>query len=88
MKVMCPTLGGVCSFPSCLVATDVPYVLKLESRPHAPCWPGQVLYFMAPSFPDKQRWVAVLESVAAGGRGFREKAEADAVSITGKKSLL
>uniref|UniRef100_A0A3B3QXA9 Citron rho-interacting serine/threonine kinase n=1 Tax=Paramormyrops kingsleyae TaxID=1676925 RepID=A0A3B3QXA9_9TELE len=61
--------------------SDVPYVLKLESRPHAPCWSGQVLYFMAPSFPDKQRWVAVLESVAAGGRGFREKAEADAVSI-------
>uniref|UniRef100_A0AAZ3QKG0 Citron Rho-interacting kinase-like n=1 Tax=Oncorhynchus tshawytscha TaxID=74940 RepID=A0AAZ3QKG0_ONCTS len=29
-------------------------------------------------FPDKQRWVAVLESVVAGGRASREKAEADA----------
>lgn len=35
---------------------------------------------MAPSFPDKQRWVAVLESVVAGSRGSREKTEADAVS--------
>lgn len=38
---------------------------------------------MAPSFPDKQRWVAVMESVVAGGRASREKAEADAVSISG-----
>uniref|UniRef100_A0A4W6G7D7 Citron rho-interacting serine/threonine kinase n=1 Tax=Lates calcarifer TaxID=8187 RepID=A0A4W6G7D7_LATCA len=58
--------------------SDVPYVLKLESRCHAPCWPGQSVYFMAPSFPDKQRWVAVMESVVAGGRASREKAEADA----------
>uniref|UniRef100_A0A8C2X2G1 Citron rho-interacting serine/threonine kinase n=1 Tax=Cyclopterus lumpus TaxID=8103 RepID=A0A8C2X2G1_CYCLU len=58
--------------------SDVPYVLKLESRCHAPCWPGQLIYFMAPSFPDKQRWVAVMESVVAGGRASREKAEADA----------
>lgn len=38
---------------------------------------------MAPSFPDKQRWVAVMESVVAAGRASREKAEADAVSIAG-----
>lgn len=36
---------------------------------------------MAPSFPDKQRWVAVLESVVAGSRGSRDKVDADAVSI-------
>uniref|UniRef100_A0A3Q3X2J0 Uncharacterized protein n=1 Tax=Mola mola TaxID=94237 RepID=A0A3Q3X2J0_MOLML len=60
--------------------SDVPYVLKLESRCHAPCWPGQSLYFMAPSFPDKQRWVAVMESVVAAGRASREKAEADALT--------
>lgn len=35
---------------------------------------------MAPSFPDKQRWVAVLESVVAGSRGSKDKVEADAVS--------
>ncbi|KAM7018019.1 citron Rho-interacting kinase isoform 2-T2 [Tautogolabrus adspersus] len=58
--------------------SDVPYVLKLESRCHTPCWPGQAIYFMAPSFPDKQRWVAVMESVVAAGRASREKAEADA----------
>ncbi|XP_029296530.1 citron Rho-interacting kinase isoform X5 [Cottoperca gobio] len=58
--------------------SEVPYVLKLESRCHPPCWPGQSIYFMAPSFPDKQRWVAVMESVVAAGRASREKAEADA----------
>uniref|UniRef100_A0A3Q3E605 Citron rho-interacting serine/threonine kinase b n=1 Tax=Labrus bergylta TaxID=56723 RepID=A0A3Q3E605_9LABR len=64
--------------------SDVPYVLKLEARCHTPCWPGQAIYFMAPSFPDKQRWVAVMESVVAAGRASREKAEADAVSIPEK----
>uniref|UniRef100_A0AAQ5Y5Y3 Citron Rho-interacting kinase n=1 Tax=Amphiprion ocellaris TaxID=80972 RepID=A0AAQ5Y5Y3_AMPOC len=29
-------------------------------------------------FPDKQRWVAVLESVVAGSRGSRDKVDADA----------
>ncbi|KAM7422156.1 hypothetical protein PAMA_010299 [Pampus argenteus] len=58
--------------------SDIPYVLKLESHPHTTCWPGQSLYFMAPSFPDKQRWVAVLESVVAGSRGSKEKVDSDA----------
>ncbi|KYO31721.1 citron Rho-interacting kinase isoform E [Alligator mississippiensis] len=58
--------------------TDVPYVLKLESHPHTTCWPGRTLYLLAPSFPDKQRWVTALESIVAGGRVSREKAEADA----------
>uniref|UniRef100_A0A673X0U4 Citron Rho-interacting kinase n=1 Tax=Salmo trutta TaxID=8032 RepID=A0A673X0U4_SALTR len=58
--------------------SDTPYILKLESHPHTTCWPGQSLYFMAPSFPDKQRWVAVLESVVAGSRGSKDKVEADA----------
>lgn len=60
---------------------DIPYVLKLESHPHTSCWPGQSLYFMAPSFPDKQRWVAVLESVVGSHRGSREKVDGDAVSL-------
>uniref|UniRef100_A0A669C637 non-specific serine/threonine protein kinase n=1 Tax=Oreochromis niloticus TaxID=8128 RepID=A0A669C637_ORENI len=64
--------------------SDIPYVLKLESHPHTTCWPGQSLYFMAPSFPDKQRWVAVLESVVGGSRGSREKVDSDAVSIMPK----
>ncbi|NXN36009.1 CTRO kinase, partial [Rhinoptilus africanus] len=58
--------------------TDVPYILKLESHPHTTCWPGRTLYLLAPSFPDKQRWVTTLESIVAGGRVSREKAEADA----------
>lgn len=68
------------AFFLCL-CVDIPYVLKLESHPHTTCWPGQSLYFMAPSFPDKQRWVAVLESVVGGSRGSREKVDSDAVSI-------
>ncbi|KAI2665092.1 Citron Rho-interacting kinase [Labeo rohita] len=67
--------------------SDIPYVLKLESHPHTTCWPGQSLYFMAPSFPDKQRWVAVLESVVAGSRGSREKSEADAAGVKRQKTL-
>ncbi|KAJ6659159.1 hypothetical protein lerEdw1_019462, partial [Lerista edwardsae] len=58
--------------------TDVPYILKLESHPHTTCWPGRTLYLLAPTFPDKQRWVTALESIVAGGRVSREKAEADA----------
>lgn len=54
----------------------------MESHPHTTCWPGRTLYLLAPSFPDKQRWVTALESVVAGGRVSREKAEADAVSMT------
>ncbi|XP_051777549.1 citron rho-interacting kinase isoform X2 [Erpetoichthys calabaricus] len=60
--------------------TDIPYMLKLESHPHTTCWPGRSLYFLAPSFPDKQRWFTALESVVAGGRTSQEKAEADAAA--------
>ncbi|XP_029916742.1 citron Rho-interacting kinase isoform X3 [Myripristis murdjan] len=76
-EVMVHGAVGASELPN-TAKSDVPYVLKLESHSHTPCWPGQSLYFMAPSFPDKQRWVAVMESVVAGGRASREKAEADA----------
>uniref|UniRef100_A0A673XTN9 Citron rho-interacting serine/threonine kinase n=1 Tax=Salmo trutta TaxID=8032 RepID=A0A673XTN9_SALTR len=79
-EVMVHGAVGASELPN-TAKSDVPYVLKLESHPHTSCWPGQTLYFMAPSFPDKQRWVAVLESVVAGGRASREKAEADAVAM-------
>ncbi|KAL7838208.1 hypothetical protein AOLI_G00266120 [Acnodon oligacanthus] len=68
--------------------SDIPYVLKLESHPHTTCWPGQSLYFMAPSFPDKQRWVAVLESVVAGSRGSRDKSESDAAGVAKRQKNL
>ncbi|XP_038229980.1 citron Rho-interacting kinase isoform X7 [Dermochelys coriacea] len=58
--------------------TDVPYILKVESHPHTTCWPGRTLYLLPSTFPDKQRWVTALESIVAGGRVSREKAEADA----------
>lgn len=74
----------LCCLPNLL---DVPYVLKMESHPHTTCWPGRTLYLLAPSFPDKQRWVTALESVVAGGRVSREKAEADAVSMHAGQSL-
>ncbi|XP_067360962.1 citron Rho-interacting kinase isoform X3 [Channa argus] len=68
--------------------SDIPYVLKLESHPHTTCWPGQSLYFMAPSFPDKQRWVAVLESVVAGSRGSKDKVDADAAGVSKRQKNL
>nr|XP_043879438.1 citron Rho-interacting kinase isoform X2 [Solea senegalensis] len=68
--------------------SDIPYVLKLESHPHTTCWPGQSLYFMAPSFPDKQRWVAVLESVVAGGRGSKDKVDSDAAGVSKRQKNL
>lgn len=37
---------------------------------------------MAQSFPEKQRWVSVIETVVTSGRASREKAEADAVSVS------
>ncbi|XP_048583175.1 citron Rho-interacting kinase isoform X2 [Nematostella vectensis] len=39
--------------------TDLPYILRIESRPK--CWPVQNLYLLAPSFKDKQKWVTALE---------------------------
>ncbi|XP_075870408.1 citron Rho-interacting kinase isoform X2 [Nelusetta ayraudi] len=68
--------------------SDIPYVLKLESHPHTTCWPGQSLYFMAPSFPDKQRWVAVLESVVGASRGSREKVDSDAAGVAKRQKNL
>ncbi|XP_068598486.1 citron rho-interacting kinase [Brachionichthys hirsutus] len=68
--------------------SDIPYVLKLESHPHTTCWPGQSLYFMAPSFPDKQRWVSVLESVVAGSRGSRDKVDSDAAGASKRQKDL
>ncbi|XP_030213878.1 citron Rho-interacting kinase isoform X1 [Gadus morhua] len=86
---LCPSDGevmvhgavGASELPN-IGKSDVPYVLKLESFSHSPCWMGQSLYFMAPSFPEKQRWVAALESVVAAGRSSREKAEADAAVVS------
>ncbi|KAK3710123.1 hypothetical protein QZH41_001607 [Actinostola sp. cb2023] len=43
--------------------TDLPYILRIESRPK--CWPVQNLYLMAPSFSDKQKWVMALEATLA-----------------------
>ncbi|XP_014903607.1 citron Rho-interacting kinase [Poecilia latipinna] len=68
--------------------SDIPYVLKLESHPHTTCWPGQCLYFMAPSFPDKQRWVAVLESVVVGSRGSKDRAETEAAGVSKRQKNL
>ena len=42
--------------------TDLPYVFSVDVRPKTTCWPGQTLFLLAPSFPEKQRWVRVLEN--------------------------
>ncbi|XP_024908821.1 citron Rho-interacting kinase isoform X3 [Cynoglossus semilaevis] len=76
-EVMVHGAVGASELPN-TAKSDVPYVIKLETRCHAPCWPGQSIYFMAQSFPEKQRWVSVIETVVTSGRASREKAEADA----------
>lgn len=45
-------------------STDVPYTMSVELVPYTTCWPGRTLYLLAPSFEDKQKWVAALEAVA------------------------
>ncbi|XP_052223336.1 citron Rho-interacting kinase-like isoform X2 [Dreissena polymorpha] len=45
-----------------LAQTDLPYVFRIEHEPLTTCWPGRVVYLMAPGFPEKQRWVASLEA--------------------------
>ena len=72
----------VCALLPVCSRADIPYILKLESHPHTTCWPGQTLYFMAPSFPDKQRWVAVLESVVVSSHASKDKGETEAVSTS------
>uniref|UniRef100_A0A3P8W088 Citron rho-interacting serine/threonine kinase n=1 Tax=Cynoglossus semilaevis TaxID=244447 RepID=A0A3P8W088_CYNSE len=85
-EVMVHGAVGASELPN-TAKSDVPYVIKLETRCHAPCWPGQSIYFMAQSFPEKQRWVSVIETVVTSGRASREKAEADAVSVSEPKLL-
>ncbi|KAJ8043686.1 Citron Rho-interacting kinase [Holothuria leucospilota] len=50
------------------VPSDIPFVIRLEHHiPSQSYFPAgdNVLYLMAPTFPEKQRWVAVLENVVA-----------------------
>ncbi|TRY60554.1 hypothetical protein DNTS_026969 [Danionella cerebrum] len=66
-EVMVHSAVGSSELPN-TAKTDVPYALKLESSPQSPCWPGQTLYLMTSGFPEKQRWVAVLEAIVASSR--------------------
>ncbi|XP_028400493.1 citron Rho-interacting kinase-like isoform X3 [Dendronephthya gigantea] len=43
-------------------ATDLPYVFSIEIHPQTTCWPGRTLFLLAPSFPEKQRWIRALEN--------------------------
>ena len=46
-------------------ATDLPYVFCLETLPKTTCWPGRTWFLLAPSFPEKQKWVRALERVVS-----------------------
>ena len=54
-----------------VAATDLPYVFSLEATPKTTCWPGRTVFLLAPSFPEKQRWVRVLERVASDNKDTR-----------------
>lgn len=59
--VMVHSAVSIAELPS-TASTDLPYVLRLEHEPLTTCWPGRVLYLMAPDFSEKQQWVACLET--------------------------
>ena len=43
---------------------DLPYVFSIEIIPYNIGWPRRTLYFLSPTFSDKQRWVAALERIS------------------------
>lgn len=45
-------------------SNDLPYVFSIELLPDTLGWPRRTLYFLSPSFSEKQRWVAVLEYIS------------------------
>ncbi|XP_064619813.1 citron rho-interacting kinase-like [Lineus longissimus] len=46
-------------------STDLPYIMKIETRQKNSSLPGRSLYMMALSFPEKQKWVATLEALVS-----------------------
>lgn len=45
-------------------SNDVPYIFSIELLPYTLGWPRRTLYFLAPTFSDKQKWVAGLEYIS------------------------
>uniref|UniRef100_A0A7M5WS22 non-specific serine/threonine protein kinase n=1 Tax=Clytia hemisphaerica TaxID=252671 RepID=A0A7M5WS22_9CNID len=43
---------------------DLLYVFSIEILPDTLGWPRRTLYFLSPTFSDKQRWVAALEQIS------------------------
>nr|XP_006815753.1 PREDICTED: citron Rho-interacting kinase-like [Saccoglossus kowalevskii] len=71
---LCPSEGKVTVHAAVTPAelfntasTDLPYIMRLELHPKTTCWPGRNMYFMAPSFSDKQKWMVHLESMVTSG---------------------
>ncbi|XP_048252316.1 citron Rho-interacting kinase-like [Haliotis rufescens] len=56
-------------------SSDLAYVLRIDQDPITTCWPGRVMYLMALTFAEKQKWVASLEAAvkcATKGEAFRK----------------
>lgn len=72
---MCPRDGLVSVHSSvsssevpATATADIPYVFKIEHRPHTTRWPAvRTIYLMAPNFAEKQKWVATLEALVQNG---------------------
>jgi len=47
-----------------VASNDIHYVFSVELLPYTLGWPRRTLYFLAPTFSDKQKWVAALEFLA------------------------
>lgn len=47
-----------------VAGNDIHYVFSVEIIPYSLGWPRRTLYFLPPTFSDKQKWVSALEYVA------------------------
>ena len=52
---------------------DLPYVLSVEIIPYTFGWPRRTLYFLSPTYSDKQKWVAGLEQISEGVKKATQK---------------
>ncbi|XP_033104985.1 citron Rho-interacting kinase-like [Anneissia japonica] len=79
---LCPTDGEVTVLPGVsasdlpnTAATDLPYVMRIDWRPHTSCWPGKSIYLMTMGFEDKQQWMAVLEKLVDQRKNSKQERE-------------
>ncbi|XP_071962561.1 citron rho-interacting kinase-like [Antedon mediterranea] len=79
---LCPSDGEVSVSPGVSASDfpnsatmDLPYIMRIDWRPHTSCWPGKSIYLMTTCFDDKQKWMAVLEKITDQVKNSRQERE-------------